>query len=88
MAQTLMDSLRDDERRRRHMIRTQQHGRHENREYGTRRSKATGDAKRGLQRCHVVEGIVQLLANGFVLELLGVQFVWRSEVDREVGQVP
>lgn len=41
-----------------------------------------------LQRCHVVEGIVQLLTNGFVLELLSVQFVCRSEVDRTFNPVP
>lgn len=37
-----------------------------------------------LQGGHVVEGMVQLLANGFVLELLSIQFVWRSEVDPKV----
>lgn len=41
-----------------------------------------------LQRCHVVEGIVQLLANCFVLELLSVQFVWRSEVNRKFNRAP
>lgn len=47
------------------------------------------DVARGhLQRCHVVEGMVQLLANGFVLELLSIQFIWRSEVDGRFKQVP
>lgn len=36
-----------------------------------------------LQRRHVIEGMVQLLTNGLVLQLLSVQFIWgRSEVDR------
>lgn len=40
-----------------------------------------------LQRRHVIEGMVQLLTNGLVLQLLSVQFVWRSEVDRKDRQV-
>lgn len=36
-----------------------------------------------LQRCHVIEGMVQLLTNGLVLQLLSIQFIWRSEVDRK-----
>lgn len=28
-----------------------------------------------LQRSHIIEGMIQLLADGFVLQLLGVQFV-------------
>lgn len=41
-----------------------------------------------LQGCHVIEGMVQLLANGLVLQLLSIQFIWRSEVDRKRRQVP
>lgn len=40
-----------------------------------------------LQRCHVIEGMVQLLTNGLVLQLLSIQFIWRSEVDRKCRQV-
>lgn len=40
-----------------------------------------------LQRRHVIEGMVQLLANGLVLQLLSIQFIWRSEVDRKYRQV-
>lgn len=40
-----------------------------------------------LQRCHVIEGMVQLLTNGFVLQLLSIQFIWRPEVDRKCRQV-
>lgn len=40
-----------------------------------------------LQRCHVIEGMVQLLTNGLVLQLLSIQFIWRSEVDRKYRQV-
>lgn len=40
-----------------------------------------------LQRCHVIEGMVQLLTNRLVLQLLSVQFIWRSEVDRKYRQV-
>lgn len=36
-----------------------------------------------LQRCHVIKGMVQLLTNGLVLQLLSIQFIWRSEVDRK-----
>lgn len=36
-----------------------------------------------LQRSHVIEGMVQLLADGLILQLLSVQFVWRSEVGRK-----
>lgn len=32
--------------------------------------------------------MVQLLTNGLVLELLSIQFIWRSEVDRKCRQVP
>lgn len=32
--------------------------------------------------------MVQLLTNGFVLQLLGIQFIWRPEVDRKCRQVP
>lgn len=32
--------------------------------------------------------MVQLLTNGFVLQLLSVQFIWRSEVNRQCRQVP
>ncbi|TDH08521.1 hypothetical protein EPR50_G00098470 [Perca flavescens] len=32
--------------------------------------------------------MVQLLTNGLVLELLSIQFIWRSEVDRKYRQVP
>lgn len=31
--------------------------------------------------------MVQLLTNGLVLELLSVQFIWRSEGDRKYRQV-
>lgn len=84
-----MDSPHDEERRR-HMIHRQQHGRNENRAQNTGLGKAKQrDTARGhLHRCHVVEGMVQLLANGFVLELLSIQFIWRSEVDRKFKQVP
>lgn len=44
-------------------------------------------AREHLQRCHVIEGMVQLLTNGLVLELLSIQFIWRSEVDRKRRQV-
>lgn len=40
-----------------------------------------------LQRCHVIEGMVQLLTNGLVLQLLSIQFIWRSEVDRKCREV-
>lgn len=72
------------------MIHRQQHGRNENRAQNTGLGKAKQrDTARGhLHRCHVVEGMVQLLANGFVLELLSIQFIWRSEVDRKFKQVP
>lgn len=43
--------------------------------------------KEHLQRCHVIEGMVQLLTNGLVLQLLSIQFIWRSEVDRKYRQV-
>lgn len=84
-----MDSPHDEERRR-HMIHRQQHGRNEHRAQNTGLGKAKQrDTARGhLHRCHVVEGMVQLLANGFVLELLSIQFIWRSEVDRKFKQVP
>jgi len=36
-----------------------------------------------LQRSHVIEGMVQLLADGLILQLLSVQFVW--EVRRSAG---
>lgn len=56
-----------------------------------RKGKAGGGRQRNvsqhLQRCHVIEGVVQLLTNGFVLQLLSVQFVWRPEVDRKYRQV-
>lgn len=32
--------------------------------------------------------MVQLLTNGLVLQLLSIQFIWRSEVDRKCRQVP
>lgn len=41
-----------------------------------------------LQRCHVIEGMVQLLANGLVLQLLSIQFIWTPEVDKKQRQVP
>lgn len=79
----------DDEKRRRHMIRREKNGRTENKTGAQdRRSKNRGAARGHLQRCHVVEGMVQLLTNGFVLELLSIQFIWRSEVDRKFRQVP
>lgn len=31
--------------------------------------------------------MVQLLTNGLVLQLLSIQFIWRSEVDRKCRQV-
>lgn len=40
-----------------------------------------------LQRCHVIESMVQLLTNGLVLQLLSIQFIWKSEVDRKYRQV-
>lgn len=40
-----------------------------------------------LQRCHIIEGMVQLLTNGLVLQLLSIQFIWRSEVNRRYRQV-
>lgn len=79
----------DDEKRRRHMIHRKTNGRTENKNRARdRRSKNRGAARGHLQRCHVVEGMVQLLTNGFVLELLSIQFIWRSEVDRKFRQVP
>lgn len=39
--------------------------------------------KEQLQRCHVIEGMVQLLTNGLVLQLLSIQFIWRSAIDRK-----
>lgn len=36
-------------------------------------------SRRRLKRCHVIEGMVQLLANGLVLQLLSIQLVWRSQ---------
>lgn len=55
---------------------------------GPGKEKQRDAARACLQRCHVVESMVQLLANGFVLELLSIQFIWRSEVDRKFKQVP
>lgn len=52
----------------------------------SKRQKKT-DMSEHLQRCHVIEGMVQLLTNGLVLQLLSVQFVWRPEVDRKCRQV-
>lgn len=52
--------------------------------------RETGKGKREaehLQRCHVIEGMVQLLTNGLVLQLLSIQFIWRSEVDSRYRQV-
>lgn len=40
-----------------------------------------------LQRCHVIEGMVQLLTNGLVLELLSIQLIWRSKVTKKYRQV-
>lgn len=56
------------------------------------RQKRGSERQRGgerghLQRCHVIEGMVQLLTNGFVLQLLSIQFIWRPEVDRKCRQV-
>lgn len=71
------------------MIHRKRNGRTENKTGAQdRRSKNRGAARGHLQRCHVVEGMVQLLTNGFVLELLSIQFIWRSEVDRKFRQVP
>lgn len=52
----------------------------------SKRQKKT-DMSEHLQRCHAIEGMVQLLTNGLVLQLLSVQFVWRPEVDRKCRQV-
>lgn len=41
-----------------------------------------------LQRRHVIEGMVQLLANGLVLQLLSIQLIWTPEVDKKQRQVP
>lgn len=42
-------------------------------------------ASRGrLKRRHVIESMVQLLANGLVLQLLSIQLVCRSEVNSQV----
>lgn len=49
-------------------------------------SRGERQRESGLQRCHVIEGMVQLLTNGLVLQLLSIQFVWRSEVDRKYRQ--
>lgn len=85
VAQTLMNSPHDEERRR-HMTHTDTAWKRssEHQEKPSRETQVRGY----LHRCHVVEGIVQLLAYCFVLELLSIQFVWRSEVDRKFNQVP
>lgn len=45
------------------------------------KSEKSRSVSEHLQRCHVIEGMVQLLTNGLVLQLLSIQFIWRSEVD-------
>ena len=52
------------------------------------RQDREGEAREHLQRRHVIEGMVQLLANGLVLQLLSIQLIWRSEVDRKRRQGP
>lgn len=42
-------------------------------------------AKR-LQRSHVIEGMVQLLTNGLVLQLLSIQLVWRADVNSKYSR--
>lgn len=47
---------------------------------GTRKSQAL------LQRRHVIEGMVQLLTNGFVLQLLSVELIWMGGKYRRVSR--
>ncbi len=66
-----------------------EHGQSENSKHRTEKGKREAERDREhLQRRHVIEGMVQLLANGFVLQLLSIQFIWRPEVNRKCRQVP
>lgn len=89
VARTLMGSPHEGVRRKAHDSQTAAWKAWKQRSgHGKSRAARRRPARGRLQRCHVVEGMVQLLANGFVLELLSIQFVWRSEVDRKFKQVP
>lgn len=54
------------------------------RRWNVRQKREKKGKKRRLERSHVIEGMVQLLTNGLVLQLLSIQFIWRSEADRQV----
>lgn len=50
------------------------------------RSEMTAEKAKCLQRSHVIEGMVQLLTNGFVLQLLSIQLVWRADVNSKYSR--